>query len=343
MEPSSTQRPPLISDNSRLHLEPHYVEIARALAAAISVGSLAEGTILTEGRIAVLFGTSRTPVRTAFSQLLNDALIKRFEGRGFVVSGKEGRAPIRIRLTRAMIGLDPDRPAEPKPVSAELIKRSFRDSLASALPFGMFRINEQAAADHYGVSRNIVRDLLSRFQDSGLVRKDLRSHWVIGPLTARDVAHFFKIRSKLEPLALLDSAPLTPPDEIERMRADIEATLPGEIAVDSATLNRLETDMHVRLLARSPNEYLLRMIRQTHMAFIVNSAFAQYVSTQPFETALREHAIVLEFLMRGSHNAAAACLEEHINLSAERTRQRLKAISVFPEPDLPGYLQKRSP
>jgi len=64
---------------------PHYVEIKRILEAAIDAGTLAEGTILTEGPVADLFGTSRTPVRTAFGQLLEENRVRRFEGRGFAV------------------------------------------------------------------------------------------------------------------------------------------------------------------------------------------------------------------------------------------------------------------
>ncbi|MEL6207003.1 MAG: GntR family transcriptional regulator [Pseudomonadota bacterium] len=328
-------------EDPRLRPAPHYVEIERILAAAIQGGALGEGTVLTEGKVAALFGTSRTPVRTAFAQLLQGGLVARFDGRGFVVSGPTGAAPTRVRLTRAMLGLDPAQAAEPRPGSAELIERAFEQSLTDALPFGLFRINEQLAADHFGVSRNIVRDLLARFQDRGVVRKDRRSHWVVGPLTARDVAHFFVVRSKLEPLALLDSVPHVPLDEIMRMRQELDAAMSGDRPLDAAGFDELEIDIHVRLLSRSTNPHLLRMVRQTQLAFVVNDAFARQVGTHPFEIALREHAIVLDFVMRGSVEAAAQCLEEHIRLSAERTRQRLIALSVFPEPDLPGYLQKQ--
>lgn len=322
---------------------PHYIEIKTALETAIASGLLSDGTVLTEGAVAKLFGTSRTPVRTAFNHLLASDHLRRFDGRGFVVGRDESIPPRRDRLTPAMLGLDPAERTEPKPGSAELIAQSFQTALASALPFGKYRINEQGAADHFGVSRNIVRDLLGRFRDRGLVYKDLRSHWVVGPLTARDVSHFFSIRAKLEPLALIESAPLIPPAEIEEMRARLKDSLATPRVLDAATYERLEHDIHVRLLQSCPNPHLLRMISQTHVALVVNNVFAANIGTAPFEIALGEHAIVLDFLIRGSHNAAAQSLEEHIRLSAERTRQRLIAISVFPQPRLPDYLQRQAP
>ena len=321
---------------------PRYAAIKDSLSQAIRNGSLPKGTVLTEGRIAGLFGTSRTPVRTALNELLEEGLIARFEGRGFVVSGRGKVTPARVPLTREMLGLAPGLPPEPQPATAQRIARRFEDSLALALPFGLYRINEQAAADHFDVSRTIVRELLSRFQDRGLVRKDLRSHWVVGPLTARDVAHYFNIRGKLEPLALLESAPQMEPAEIQRMWQAADDAISGRTELTAALIEELENDIHVRLLARSSNGYLLRMIHQTQIALVVNRVFASYVGARPFEVALREHLIVLEFIKRGAHQAAAQALEEHMRLAAERTRMRLMAISVFPEPDLPRYLQRQT-
>lgn len=329
--------------NGPLRPAPHYVAIKQALEAAIASGSLSAGTVLTEGPVAELFGTSRTPVRTAFNKLLEEDRIGRFSGRGFVVGGADGVEPERRTLTRDMLGLHPEERAEPKPDSAHLIERRFEDRLANALPFGLFRINEQAAADHFGVSRNIVRDLLGRFRDRGLVRKDMRSHWVVGPLTARDVAHFCSIRAQLEPLALLDSAPRTSPAVIDRMRADLADALSGEVELDADRREALEADIHGRLLEACRNPHLLRMVRQSQIALVVNSVFAANVGAHPFEISLREHSMVLDFIARGSHATAAQNLAEHIRLSAERTRQRLITISVFPEPVMPGYLQKQSP
>ena len=336
------ERPANPLDEGPSRPAPHYVEITSTLEAAIASGHLPQGTILTEGAVAKLFGTSRTPVRTAFNHLLAADHVRRFDGRGFVVGQDASTEPRRLRLTPAMLGLDPNERTEPKPASAELIAQRFETALAAALPFGMYRINEQGAADHFGVSRNIVRDLLGRFRDRGLVQKDLRSHWVVGPLTARDVSHFFSIRAKLEPLALIESASMTPPADIERMRARLQDSLADPGALNATDYQSLEQDIHVRLLQNCRNPHLLRMVGQTHVVLVVNRVFAANIGAVPFDIALREHAMVLEFLTRGSHQAAAQCLEEHIRLAAERTRQRLIAISVFPQPEMPGYLQPQS-
>ncbi len=318
---------------------PRYVTIERRLAAAIEGGSLPPGAVLTEEGVARLFGTSRTPVRTALGGLLEQGRLARFDGRGFVVcdNGK-AIAPRRLTLTREMLGLSADRPTTPLPVASDRIQRSFEAALSGALPFGLFRVNEQAAAHHYGVSRTVVRELMPRFQDRGMLRKDLRSHWTVGPLTAQDVAHHFAVRGKLESLALLDSAPRTPSEEIAAMRRRVAAALDQGAEASADAIAALERDIHVSLLSRSPNKHLLRIIRQSQVTLVVGNVFAKVVGVRPFRLDVQEYAIVLDFVMRGAFDAAANALEEHLRLSAERTRQRLISISVFPQPELPDFL-----
>ena len=316
---------------------PRYEAIEQQLAVAIQTRLLKPGVVVTEDPIARLFSTSRTPVRKAFNQLEQNGLLERFEGRGFVVTGTD--APLRVSVTREMLGLSQLSSAQPPPMTADRIARDFEAYVVRALPFGQYRVHEQAAADHFGVSRTVIRELLSRFHDRGLVRKDLRSHWVVGPLTARDVGHYFAIRGRLEPLALIDSAPLLRPDDITATLERAHASMAEGDCLPPEQIEVLENDLHVTLLANTPNTHLLRIIHQSQIALAVNKVFAETVGTRPFRAPLTEHCIVLEFLLRGSWEAAGDALEEHLHISAARTRKRLMSFSVFPQPDLPEYLR----
>ena len=316
---------------------PRYVAIEQQLEQAIRTRLLPPGLVVTEDPLARLFGTSRTPVRKAFNKLELSGLLERFEGRGFLVAGAD--EPLRETVTREMLGLSEISPTQPPPMTADRITREFEASLAQALPFGQYRVHEQAAADHFEVSRTIIRELLSRFQDRGLVFKDMRSHWVVGPLTARDIEHYFAIRGQLEPLALRGSAPLMLPSEIEAFLERAHAAIGQGDQLEPQQIEALETDVHLRLLAKTPNPHLLRMIHQSQIALSVNQVFAETVGTRPFEASLTEHCIVIEFLLRRSWDTAGHALKEHLHMSAARTRERLMSFSVFPEPDLPDYLR----
>lgn len=65
------------------------------------------------------------------------------------------------------------------------------EAVASSLIFGEFRIIETELSVHLDVSRTVVRDVLSRLNERGLIRKNQSSHWIAGPLTAQSVRDRF--------------------------------------------------------------------------------------------------------------------------------------------------------
>ncbi|MCR9213680.1 MAG: GntR family transcriptional regulator [Proteobacteria bacterium] len=319
---------------------PRYLEIAELLSSAIDRGSLAVDTVLTEEPIAKLCGTSRTPVRKALSELFEKGKLRQFGGRGYVVAGASEKSdPQRIRLTPSHLGLEKTDELRRQPrVISQRIAGDFEKTLLGALPFGVYQINEQMAADHYNVSRTVIRELLSRLNQRGLVNKGERSHWLLGPLTTRDVDNYYAIRSKLEPLALIESAKSTPATEIQAMWERAQKVFESGSQRIWEECEKLETDIHVDLLARSKNKTLLAMINQSQSSLVINTLFFSTVKSTPPLSAIREHIIVLDFLMRGAYDMAAQALEQHILLAAGRSRQRLKTFSVFVEPDLPQFL-----
>ncbi|USG61599.1 GntR family transcriptional regulator [Sneathiella marina] len=319
---------------------PRYLEIANLLSRAIERGSLEANTVLTEEPVARLFDTSRTPVRKAFAELFENGVLRQFEGRGYIVAGKNSsNEPQRITLTLSHLGLDEvDKISKQPRIISQRIAGDFEKSLLRALPFGVYQINEQMAADYYQVSRTVIRELLSRLNQRGLVTKDERSHWLIGPLTTRDVDNHYAIRSKLEPLALFESAQLISSQEIRAMWERAQAVYDQGSSRKKSECDVLEEDLHVHLLAKSKNSPLLTMISQSQSTLVINNLFFSTVGSTPPLSSIREHIIVLDFVMRKAFDMAAQALEQHIVLAAARSRNRLKTFSVFIEPELPQFL-----
>src|ERR1700744_4696276 len=102
-----------MTDNPSIHeAAPVYRKIAAILDESIKAGRLTPGTILMEGSLAALFGSSRTPVKQALADLSDRGLVRRFDGRGFWVgSAKSTR---RVRLTPGLLGLDEAKPELPR-------------------------------------------------------------------------------------------------------------------------------------------------------------------------------------------------------------------------------------
>ncbi|PWG61820.1 GntR family transcriptional regulator [Spiribacter halobius] len=318
---------------------PRYQVIRDALEASIRSGRVPQGLVIIEKPVADIFGTSRAPVRRALKELHDQGLLQRFEGRGYLAGTSASAEPIRQRLDARVLGLETDtRITVDSRALADRIQDDVQQVLATAMAFGQFRVQAIELATHYGVSRTVAREVLMRLRDRRIVGKDSSGHWVVGPLTARAMREDYEIRRVLEPVALRGSAPKLGDDELRAMQRRLDQAMNGSAEPSVSLLREIERDLHERCLRFHDNDRMRGIIRHSQLPLVVNNVFYMVVGRAKESPALAEHACVIAHLLRKDAGAAALSLESHLEAAAERTRQRLKALSVFPEPQLPDYL-----
>lgn len=310
--------------------------IRETLREKIAQGALPPGQVLLEGPLAELFQVSRTPVKQALRELAAEGLVRRFDGRGFVVPGATGAT---ARLSRR---LPDDLRAEPAASEGAAWRRLHDEverEIAARIAFGPLRIVEAAMAEHFGVSRTVVRDVLSRLHGVGLLEKDRQGRWIAAPLTAQRLAELYELRWLLEPAALVDAAPRLGIGELRRMVARLDDALSRYPEVTGAELDALEHDLHVDCLDRCRNRQVVRVLKHTQLLLISSrhlfDRFLRLPETEPF---LGEHRQVLRFLIEGETATAAAALVDHLKASLGKYARRLEDVSAMAEPPRPAYL-----
>ncbi|MGK9236189.1 GntR family transcriptional regulator [Inquilinus limosus] len=322
-----------------------YEIVERALRSSIGTGRLPAGLVLLEGPIAGIFQTSRAPVQRALARLEADGLIHRFEGRGFLVGPEAaGVAPLRADIRgfglEAAGEIDE---AQQSRASWERIYATAERQIASCLVFGRYRIVEAEMADHFGVSRTVVRDVLGRLQERGLIEKNASSHWIAGPLTARAIRDLYEMRRLLEPPALVGAAPSLPRGEIEAMLERLRCAEAAGLKPPPETMDAVEEDLHVRCVLATPNARLADALRHNQLPLLSTHAFTRSLGIADDQPILTEHRLVLELLAQEAWPAAAAVLETHLRAAERRAIARLKTLAVIPEPsNLAPYLTKTS-
>ena len=166
---------------ARVETSKRYELVAAALRTNIVARRLSPGLVLLEGPIAALMKTSRAPVQAALRILEEEGLIRRFDGRGYLVGAPNSKdEPIRRDL--AKLGLRISNEIDNALQNRGLWERVYDEveaAVAASLIFGDFRIIESELGDYYGVSRTVVRDVLSRLHERGLIAKTASSHWVV--------------------------------------------------------------------------------------------------------------------------------------------------------------------
>ncbi|MCT8998879.1 GntR family transcriptional regulator [Chelativorans intermedius] len=318
-----------------------YHRVFEILSAQIRQGVLAPPATLTETAVAARFGVSRAPARRALAELAEAGLLTRSASRGYVVAGGGSHQPARPSQQPPPAGTTlEDVPKLVSLPSWERIYGEVESEIIARISFATWRVNEAELARHYRVSRTVARDVLARLQQRGLVRKDDRARWYAPALTADHVGELYELRWILEPVALAKAAPNLPRDLLQRCRQALEAAMAAP-EVSGATLDRLEHDLHVALLARCENHTLMQAITQPQSLLIAHRFLYRWTArlfrTEPF---LPEHLEVVDALLAGQAAAAATALQRHLQVSRDRAIARIDVIARGTQPDPLSYLER---
>ncbi|WP_110649013.1 GntR family transcriptional regulator [Salinicola peritrichatus] len=319
-----------------------YETIHRVVARAIRRGSVEPGQVLLEQPLSALFGTSRAPVRKALGMLHAEGLITRFDGRGYLVSWPtSAQTPRREPLTTRMLGLDEETQIMDTRSAGERVYGDIYRAVATCVVFGHYQINEQRAAAHFGVNRSAIREVLLRLRERGLVEKSPYSSWRAGPITARAIREDYELRRLLEPHALEHSASQLASANLESMLTRTERLI-TTAQPELSELEWAEEALHQQCLALCGNQRLLSNLRHAQTALTINRLFFKEISRPIHEPGLKEHRLVLQLLLDRQPQAAAEALTTHLERAEWRTLDRLKSLSVFPEPEMPDYVIRLS-
>jgi DNA-binding GntR family transcriptional regulator len=313
-----------MSLSGRLHEKVHQV-----LEQHLLEHRLTPGLVLLESTIAEAFRVSRAPVQMALRRLHEEGHIQRFEGRGYVVPVAPGAALVPVRANPTLAGLDVSLTRE----TTEEIARSgwtriaaeTQRAIEAAVPFGRFRLSETLMAVHFNVSRTVVRDVLGRIHERGLITKDERSHWLVGPLTDAGLRDMYEARIILRML-----------ERVEVARTQLPR-------VEPALMEQIDHDLHVDCVQNIGNRYLADLIQRTQASLTASHMLTRYLEWGIESGSITEHALVFEALLQGATDAAAAALKTHLERSLDRALTQLKVISVIPLPEMPKYFVPSPP
>jgi DNA-binding GntR family transcriptional regulator len=204
----------------------------------------------------------------------------------------------------------------------ELVYDRVEAEVTSCLIFGEFRIVETELGDHLGVSRTVVRDVLSRLHERGLIRKNQSSHWIAGPLTAQAVRDKLALRAILEPAALRLAAGGIDYAAVEALRSRLAAgeELDGEL---------LETGLMEHCLAKVPNGELAGLIRNNQLLLTAANQALTLLGLPRDRVEHGEYLTLFDLISRHLIDSAAEYLEGQLRVMAEKSLARLKIVAII--------------
>jgi DNA-binding GntR family transcriptional regulator len=171
------------------------------------------------------------------------------------------------------------------------------------------KLAEQKLADHFGVSRTLVRQALFQLAQNRLVKLEpARGAFVAAP-TVEEARQLFQVRRILEPEMTREFVRKVTPAKLKALREHIAQE---KAALDQRDARRVELlgDFHVRMAELAGNEVLAQILRDLVSRSSLISLMYQRDGAAAHSQ--EEHVELVKALAARDEERAVRLMEEHL-------------------------------
>jgi DNA-binding GntR family transcriptional regulator len=172
------------------------------------------------------------------------------------------------------------------------------------------KLAEQKLADHFGVSRTLVRQALFQMARNRLIRMEpARGAFVAAP-SADEARQVFAVRRMLEAEMTREFVKQVTPAQIKALKAHVVQEKQAVANQDVTGRTELLGDFHVRMAELMGNEVLAQLLDEliSRCALIT----LMYQSTSAAEHSSEEHANIVNALAQKDEALAVRLMNEHL-------------------------------
>jgi DNA-binding GntR family transcriptional regulator len=172
------------------------------------------------------------------------------------------------------------------------------------------KLAEQKLADHFGVSRTLVRQALFQLSQNRLITLEpARGAFVAAP-TASEARQVFAVRRMLEIEMTRAFVREATPARLRALREHVAQEKAALARDDAAGRNELLGDFHVRMAELMGNEVLAQMLGEliSRCALIT----LMYQTASAAEHSSEEHAEIVKALAARDEALAVRLMDEHL-------------------------------
>lgn len=202
-------------------------------------------------------------------------------------------------------------PDEKKSSLSDTIRAAIeQDILSGKLPSGT-QLEEQQLLTRFNVSRTPVREALIQLESAGLVDLVPRQGAIVASITLREYVAMSEILVQLEALAARLAARRISASQRKAIHAAFDACRAAAEQADADAYREANDVFHHVIYDASCNDILARQIR-TMRARMRGMRDLRFEKPARIQASLEEHGQVMEAILRGSEDDAAAAMVRHI-------------------------------
>lgn len=195
------------------------------------------------------------------------------------------------------------------------VTAQLRDDIVSGVYLPGERVTELRLSADYGVSRVPVREALRTMESEGFVLVTSHTERVVASISDDEALDLYAVREAVETRAAQRAATRADPAGRESLLALLERGAELLAVDDAHGLGELNTVLHHEIVAASGSALLVSMFGQLEAK---NRWFnATRPDTRQAES-WAEHARIVEAIVRGDSDGAAALVREHLEVLTEQ-------------------------
>lgn len=172
------------------------------------------------------------------------------------------------------------------------------------------KLAEQKLADHFGVSRTLVRQALFQMARNRLIRMEPARGAFVATPSADEARQVFAVRRMLEAAMVREFIRQVTPAQIKALKTHIQQEKQAVARQDVSGRTELLADFHVRMAELMGNDVLAQMLDEllSRCALIT----LMYQSTSAAEHSSDEHAEIVKALAAKDEALAVRLMDEHL-------------------------------
>ena len=289
----------------------------RILEQAIA-GRVKPGDRLTELALTVKLGISRTPVRAALAFLHRRGLLDHAPNRGYTLAAQPAE------LARVQRALPPD---EADSFYYQLLRERTAGRIGA-------QVTERELEQAYGVRATLVREVLVRMLQHGIVHGRRGQRWEFAEaLDADSERESYRFRMVLECAALVEPGFRLDPQRLAACRQRQQALIHHATKRSWLDFFEANAEFHELLAGASGNRFMLKAVQeQNRLRRISDLSDYPLVNVERLRESCQEHLAILEAIERGRLKEAAQLMRAHLQGASDILEKRVAGTLGAPVP-----------
>ena len=175
------------------------------------------------------------------------------------------------------------------------------------------RLNQEALASEFGISRTPVRDALLLLEKEGFVKKEKNGHYKVYELELNDYLDFSNFRRCIEGYSAYQAAEYATSGELQEMRTNLEVMKKKKKNGDFPEFLIKDDEFHQLIIAAAKNKYISDIYEQYKNKLTFYRRML--VHEDNLQSICKKHEQIFYWIAERNEEKARLAMENHVTIN----------------------------